>query len=276
MTTNRGPKYSQQEVEVLAENVREHKAILLGAFTPTITAEVKEAKWRMITDKINSVSNTTRTVKQIKKKWSDLASRTKVKAAKINKGNSSGMNEVEAKESGLTQLEQTVRDVLGKTAVEGIEDGLDTLEPIGPIDIDEAASPTIQEEQAQGDSEIDDDSSSVPTITTKANHQARSDLDRKPVHRKKRKSSHDEASVTDHTEELIEIEKEKLSIMREQLRIDQERLFAEQKIGYHLEKISNLMANTTYNTTYNTDGFANNSHNLPSMDQSFVSSLINL
>ena len=77
--------YSNRETEVLVECVRQHKDIIMGSFSNTITHDLKEKTWREITEKINAVSSGLRTVKLVRKKWSDLASRTKAKAGKLKK-----------------------------------------------------------------------------------------------------------------------------------------------------------------------------------------------
>ena len=125
MNKERASRYSSEEVEVLVNCVEEHKAILLGSFTPNITSEIKEKTWAEITEKVNAVGKKNRTTKQIKKKWTDIASRTKCKAAQAKSG--SGVND-RGDMPALTAIEEKITGVLGRTAVEGHEDGVDTFD----------------------------------------------------------------------------------------------------------------------------------------------------
>ena len=53
--------------------------IIFNKFTDTVTNEKKERAWKQITDSINSVSKTLRTVDEVRRKWSDWSSITKGK-----------------------------------------------------------------------------------------------------------------------------------------------------------------------------------------------------
>ena len=58
------------------------------------------------------------------KKWSDLASRTKAKAAKLKKTQTGDNKPVK----DLTHLEEQVSEILGEIAVSGLKAGVDTLD----------------------------------------------------------------------------------------------------------------------------------------------------
>ena len=116
--------YSNRETEVLVECVRQRKDIIMGSFSSTITHDLKEKTWREITEKINAVSSGLRTVKLVRKKWSDLASRTKAKAAKLKKTQTGDNKPVK----DLTPLEEQVIEILGEIAVSGLKAGVDTLD----------------------------------------------------------------------------------------------------------------------------------------------------
>ena len=128
----RDPKYTPQEKEALVNLVNENKKILFGPFTSTLTSAIKCVKWAQITKRINKIGNHQRDVRKIQKKWSDLQSRTKIKYTKL----SSKLKKAQAKTgrnkpldvlSQLPPLEQRIIDVMGETAVQGIDDGVDTL-----------------------------------------------------------------------------------------------------------------------------------------------------
>ena len=56
---------------------------LVSKFCDTATLKSKNDTWAEITRKINAISTCLRTTEEVKKKWEDLKSKTKQKAAKV-------------------------------------------------------------------------------------------------------------------------------------------------------------------------------------------------
>ena len=76
-------RFSSEEIEILVNEVEKHKDVIHGKLSNTVTNTMKNDVWQNITSKVNAVNNKeARNVKQIRKKWSDFTSRTKMKEAK--------------------------------------------------------------------------------------------------------------------------------------------------------------------------------------------------
>ena len=297
MSSNRGPKYKDDEVELLVEHVRANKRLLFGNFASTkVTDGLKKTKWQEITDSLNAISHTERTCKQVRNKWKDLQSRTKMKVAKQNRGkNQSGINKKEKDEKDviLTKVEETVAEVLGKTAVQGVSDGIDTLHADssdeGGEKIDDEADDVMKEnscditESVDGydeevvimtdaDGEFEDGITHSDSISEKSTPKEKG-TPQSIGKRKKNKNrsimseintktqdEFNEGSSETSTEELISLEKQKLNIMKEQILVDKKRLSVEEKIAHHLQVIADHLISSHAPTT---------SLQLPSMGEAF-------
>ncbi|XP_060564400.1 myb/SANT-like DNA-binding domain-containing protein 4 [Ruditapes philippinarum] len=123
--SKRKPRYSIDELQILAQEVNTHKNILFGKFSDVLSMEKKQKAWAEITRCINAVSQTVRTVDDIRKKWNDWSSVTKGKAAKRRQSlNKTGSGQPDTKP--LTELEELVVSIIGETAVGGFKGGIDT------------------------------------------------------------------------------------------------------------------------------------------------------
>ena len=79
----RSVNITNEEVEILLDEVHKRKGILFSKLTNTITNQIKIKSWQEITTKINAVSDSSaeRTCAQMRKKWADLASHVKIDEA---------------------------------------------------------------------------------------------------------------------------------------------------------------------------------------------------
>ncbi|XP_078341764.1 uncharacterized protein LOC111118756 isoform X5 [Crassostrea virginica] len=98
--------FTAREVEILVEEVEKNKAVLFAPHKDVNTNNKKNQCWNEIRCLINSIGIQERTSAEIVKKWRDISSQAKKKEAQFRR-------------------EQIVA-IIGKTAVEGIEGGLDT------------------------------------------------------------------------------------------------------------------------------------------------------
>ena len=124
----RKEKFSSHELEALVDEVHQRKSILFGEFSSTLTASTKHCAWAAITDRINSIAKSPRTIEDVKKKWSNLASNVKLKEAKRRKL-SGGTDGGSPPEDELTPEEAQVLTVIGIESVIGVQGGGDTDEP---------------------------------------------------------------------------------------------------------------------------------------------------
>ena len=173
-------------------------------------------------------------MKQILKKWIDLASRTKMKNNKLKHSQkvTTGHNHPVKKNLLLTPLEGKVINIIGEVTVAGVAVGFDTLDnDEGPrhasvlIDqgtdgVNDLASNDgmyvfSEETQAhdEEEDEVHDVHSASNTVTTKKRKSLGS------VQTTKRQASEENGK----TDELIMVEKEKADIMREQLQVAKKR-----------------------------------------------------
>ena len=116
--------FNGREIEVLVDAILESKGLLFAKFGSMVTNAAKNEKWRQVTDLVNSASDgEVRTVDAVKKKWYDLASKTKRKESSRRKemtATGGGKGEVV-----MTPEEVKVVEILGNEAIEGISGGLD-------------------------------------------------------------------------------------------------------------------------------------------------------
>lgn len=67
----RKANFSQEELDVLSEEVRVRKRLLFEKFSDTISMELKKKAWAAITLNVNAVSSVERTIDDVRKKWTD-------------------------------------------------------------------------------------------------------------------------------------------------------------------------------------------------------------
>jgi len=116
--------FNGREIEVLVDAISESKGLLFAKFGSMVTNYAKNEKWRQVTELVNSASDgEVRTVDAVKKKWYDIASKTKRKESSRRKemtATGGGKGEVV-----MTPEEVKVVEILGNEAIEGISGGLD-------------------------------------------------------------------------------------------------------------------------------------------------------
>ena len=66
------PNFSEVENMAISEEIGMEKTLLMSHFQNGVTLKKKELMWRTISDKVNAVGGTGRTVAQVKKRWKDM------------------------------------------------------------------------------------------------------------------------------------------------------------------------------------------------------------
>ena len=242
----RSARYNSEELEALVTNVETNSYMLFSAFQgTTITHEKKEEAWRDICSKVNAKnSKCTRDVAQVKAKWSDFASRSKIKKAKLLKERRmTGNNKID-KELELSEMEQKAIVIIGgDAAVSGIEGGIDTLDTQetdgdqshtdASMNIENEANDDANEEPGSSTQTTHDEDAATmtgndPPREAGVNHFNRKD-DVPNLFSKKKKS--------DVSERVVDIEYRKLKIMEQELDISKQRLEVEKAIDSKLDLI---------------------------------------
>lgn len=82
--TKKGP-WSDAETDLMVEEIVTFCATLDSKFGPKVTNAHKNLFWRETTEKVNAIGGRGRSEKQVRKKWTDLKSTTKLKEVKRRK-----------------------------------------------------------------------------------------------------------------------------------------------------------------------------------------------
>ena len=80
-SAKRSKNFSKQELEVLVEEVVSRQRILMGKLDNVVTADNKKRAWAKVAQSVSAVGETERDAIAIKKKWEDVKSLVKKKAA---------------------------------------------------------------------------------------------------------------------------------------------------------------------------------------------------
>ena len=121
----RKANFSGDEVDKLVGLVEVNYKTLVSKFCDTATLKSKNDTWAEITRKINAISTCLRTTEKVKKKWEDLKSKTKQKAAKVmaELGMTGNVPIDPAELPQLTKLERHIISLIGVEMVERTQPG---------------------------------------------------------------------------------------------------------------------------------------------------------
>ena len=106
-TAKRGRNWTAEEIACLAKEAGSASRVLHGRHGPNLSNQFKEKKWKDIALKVNGVNAGDRTWQQVRKKWQDLESSTRVKERKViveRRKTGGGVSNAEP----LTQLEEMI------------------------------------------------------------------------------------------------------------------------------------------------------------------------
>ncbi|KAJ1192818.1 hypothetical protein NDU88_002124, partial [Pleurodeles waltl] len=118
-------RFSAEEQEILVKEETEHQHQLF--ITSKLPLSRREAIWKQIVDKINSVAEERRTVTEYKKRWHDCKRRTKEKMARNRKAAMQTGGGSPAQQEALDHMEEMVPAVIPEEIVTGIQ-GLDSAD----------------------------------------------------------------------------------------------------------------------------------------------------
>ena len=124
----RRPNFSAKEMEVLIESVRDFEELIVAKHRNASTNEKKTKAWNTIARKVSAVGVAMRSEEECRKKFGNLQSSTKAKAAKIakNKKTTGGGPPSQP----LTATEEHILETLAQESVLGIAGGFDTSDAL--------------------------------------------------------------------------------------------------------------------------------------------------
>ena len=123
-SAKRSKNFSKQELEVLVEEVVSRQRMLMGKLDNVVTADNKKRAWAKVAQSVSAVGETERDAIAIKKKWEDVKSLVKKKAAERARETSKtggGTSSVK-----LDALEEKILGMIGESLVGGVQGGVDT------------------------------------------------------------------------------------------------------------------------------------------------------
>nr|XP_033489933.1 uncharacterized protein LOC117261645 [Epinephelus lanceolatus] len=123
----RKPNWTKEQCLLLAQLISEHKSVLRGKFSPSVTVQAKKQAWDTIAQQINaSFPLVVRTSEDCEKRWYVLQSKAKEEIAAQKREASRTGGGPPSKQ--LSQVAETVFDILGQSEVgiTGLREGIDS------------------------------------------------------------------------------------------------------------------------------------------------------
>ena len=131
MASKRKSNFSAAEQTALADIIDRHPEVFQKFSGPGHSKSQKEDKWRVIQREMTALFEVTRTVEEIKKKWTDMKYAAKKEVAKYRR---------EVKKTGggpppppVDELHEKIIRIVGEEAVDGVVGGIDTGETVQPV-----------------------------------------------------------------------------------------------------------------------------------------------
>jgi hypothetical protein len=127
--TKRQPNFTAEELEVLVNEVEGRSRILFGKFGGIVSMAAKQKGWVEVTRSVTAVSGVRRSVEEVKKKFCQLKSQTKMKATALKKerGGTGGGPKTEG---DMSQHERRIIGVMGEVCVNGVVGGIDSCDEL--------------------------------------------------------------------------------------------------------------------------------------------------
>ncbi|XP_046550059.1 myb/SANT-like DNA-binding domain-containing protein 4 [Haliotis rubra] len=225
----RTSNWSATEVDILIEEIKSNYGVLFGHFSSQVSASQKKKLWTDIVTKINANGKTVRDVPQAKKKWADLKSITRKKAAHQKKEQSKTGGGLPDTVIDLTEFENKIISIIPACQVQGIEGGLES-EACELPQPDMANYPEESDTQDSVPTSSATTSAAVPEFQqcdpTLTNSEVEIVL---PCEQKRVKYSTNARSSENLSLSILEVEREKLCVQRDLLATEKERLAVEKE-----------------------------------------------
>ncbi|XP_072287692.1 nuclear apoptosis-inducing factor 1 [Pyxicephalus adspersus] len=112
----RKTNFSEQEVEIIMEEMEKQKHILINHYNAGVPLMTKSNAWYDILKRVNAISTCHRELAEVKKKWSDLKTEVRRKMSQA-RATVEGDGDVGTAPVMLTPLQQRICNLLGESAI---------------------------------------------------------------------------------------------------------------------------------------------------------------
>ncbi|XP_071979188.1 nuclear apoptosis-inducing factor 1 [Engystomops pustulosus] len=112
----RKTNFSEQEVEIIMEEMEKQKHILINHYNAGVPLLTKSNAWYDILKRVNAISTCHRELAEVKKKWSDLKTEVRRKMSQA-RATVEGEGDVGTPPVMLTPLQQRICNLLGESAI---------------------------------------------------------------------------------------------------------------------------------------------------------------
>ncbi|XP_073493890.1 nuclear apoptosis-inducing factor 1 [Phyllobates terribilis] len=112
----RKTNFSEQEVEIILEEMEKQKHILINHYNAGVPLLTKTNAWYDILKRVNAISTCHRELAEVKKKWSDLKTEVRRKMSQA-RATVEGEGDVGTPPVMLTPLQQRICNLLGESAI---------------------------------------------------------------------------------------------------------------------------------------------------------------
>ena len=128
MASKRRPNFSNQEQAALVDIIAGHPEVFKKFSGPGQSKNQKEENWRLIQTELAALFQTSRSVEEIKKKWTDMkyAAIKEVARFRRESGKTGGGPPPTAPED----LHHKIISIVGEEAVDGVVGGIDTAQDL--------------------------------------------------------------------------------------------------------------------------------------------------
>ncbi|KAM4695912.1 nuclear apoptosis-inducing factor 1 [Rhinophrynus dorsalis] len=108
--------FSEQEVEIILEEVEKQKHILINHFNAGVPHLTKTNAWHDILKRVNAISTCHRELAEVKKKWSDLKTEVRRKMSQA-RATAEAEGDVDTEPITLTPMQQRICNLLGESSI---------------------------------------------------------------------------------------------------------------------------------------------------------------
>lgn len=112
----RKTNFSEQEVDIIMEEMEKQKHILINHYNAGVSLMTKSNAWYDILKRVNTISTCHREMAEVKKKWSDLKTEVRRKMSQARAA-VEGEGDVGTAPVMLTPLQQRICNLLGESAI---------------------------------------------------------------------------------------------------------------------------------------------------------------
>ncbi|KAM9327048.1 nuclear apoptosis-inducing factor 1 [Gastrophryne carolinensis] len=112
----RKTNFSEQEVDIIMEEMEKHKHILINHYNAGVPLLTKSNAWYEILKRVNAISTCHRELAEVKKKWSDLKTEVRRKMSQARAA-VDGEGDVGTSPVMLSPLQQRICNLLGESVI---------------------------------------------------------------------------------------------------------------------------------------------------------------